>query len=87
MHNTTLVDWRDYSGRAIRARRTGPLPEIVPSQDVTRYQARAMPRPTYDLNRKVDLEFRHRLLTVTLVSAAIGAGLILVQLLGSWLAR
>jgi len=86
MHNGTLVDWRDYSGRALRARRTRSLPELVPSQDVTRYQARTMPPPTYDLNPGDDLEFRRRLLTLALVAAAIGAGLILVQILSSWLA-
>jgi hypothetical protein len=86
MHNGTLVDWRGYSGRALRARRTRSLPEIVPSQDVTRYQARTMPRPTYDLNHRDDLDFRSRLLTLALVAAAIGAALIVVQILGSWLA-
>ena len=58
---------------------------LVPSEDVSRYQATNMPPPTYDLDRKDVSASLFTILILTLAAAATGAGIVLIQRIGSWL--
>lgn len=84
MHHTTFVP--DLFHRPGTAHRTLTRAPLVPSQDVSRYQARDMPAPTYDLDRE-DRGFLHASVLPALVVALTGAGIVLIQRIGAWLAR
>ena len=60
---------------------------LVPSQDVCRYQAKNMPRPTYDLDRKESHAYLIAIFAATLALVAFGAAIILVARIGTWLGR
>jgi hypothetical protein len=49
MTNRTIANPVDPYRRGGTAQRASTLAPIVPSQDATRYQARDMPPPNYDL--------------------------------------
>jgi hypothetical protein len=87
MNQGTLFDARDSFRRERIARRAYTLAPVVPSQDVSRYPAKDMPRPTYDLIRADPAESRLTLVIVAITAAATGAGILIVQTLGAWLAR
>jgi hypothetical protein len=79
-HSATLDSFR-RSGTAYRALTRAP---IVPSQDVSRYQAKDMPPPIYDLDHEEG--FFRALLVPALAVVTTGAGIVLIQLIGAWLA-
>ncbi len=58
---------------------------LVPSQDVCRYQARNMPRPTYDLDREEVPAYLRSILVATLAFVATGAGIICIERILIWL--
>ena len=83
MHHTMLVpDSFHRPGAAYRTLTRAPL---VPSQDVSRYQARDMPAPIYDLDHK-DCGFLQSSFLPALAVAIAGAGIFLIQRIGAWLA-
>ena len=83
MHHTMFVpDSFHRPGAAYRTLTRAPL---VPSQDVSRYQATDMPAPTYDLDPK-DRGFLQSSLLPVLAVAIVGAGIVLIQRIGAWLA-
>ena len=84
MQHTMLVHQPFHRPGA--AHRTLTRAPLVPSQDVSRYQAMDMPAPTYDLDRK-DLGVLQSSLLPVLAVAAAGAGIFLIQQIGAWLAR
>jgi hypothetical protein len=59
------ADWRSRAARRVLTRA-----RLVPSHDVCRYQAKHMPRPTYDLERN---EPRFSLSTILVLAFALGA--------------
>jgi len=84
MYNATVL--HDSFRRAGTAHRTLTRAPLVPSQDVSRYQARDMPAPTYDLDRQAP-DLLHSLLVPALAVAVTGGGIVLIQQIGAWLAR
>jgi hypothetical protein len=77
-YHTVAISADSYQ-RHGTARRTSIPASVVPSQDVTRYQAVNMPPPTYDLDRKHEPATSLTLLLRTLAIVAVGAGVILLQ--------
>lgn len=75
----------DTFHRAGTAQRTLTRAPGVPSQDVTRYPAKDMPPPKYDLAQKDD-DFIHALL-VPVAAVLTGAVVALIQRLSAWLGR
>jgi len=65
--------------RSRAAQRPRTLPGIAPSQDVTRYQATNMPRPTFDLSRREESASLFMILVVALALCVVGAGIVLIQ--------
>jgi len=55
------------------------LAPVVPSQDVTRYQARNMPPPKYDLARTNEPPSQLTILLRVLALAAVGAIMIVIR--------
>jgi hypothetical protein len=86
MRNNAVLDLPDRYHRSGTARRALTLAPIVPSQDVSRFQASDMPKPTYDLDRKDDREFLNFILFAALALVVTGAGIVLIQRIGVWLA-
>jgi hypothetical protein len=84
MYNATLL--HDSFRRSGTAHRTLTRAPLVPSQDVSRYQARDMPAPTYDLDQKTP-ELLHSILLPALAVAITGGGIVLIQQIGAWLAH
>jgi hypothetical protein len=82
-----LVDSNDYFRRVGTAKRARTLAPVVPSQDATRYQATDMPRPTYDLDGADRRESPLKLLILALAVVVTGAGIALIQRIGTWLTR
>ena len=68
------------------AQRTMTLAPLVPSQEVSRYQAQHMPAPTYDLDRRKP-SFLQSILVPALAIALAGGGIALIQRIGTWLER
>jgi len=66
------------------ARRALTLAPPVPSQDVSRYQARHMPAPTYDLARH-ERGFLQSIVVPALALAFAGGAIALIQRIGTWL--
>ena len=83
MHTTFMHDSFRRAGTAHRTLTRAPL---VPSQDVSRYQARDMPAPIYDLDREGG-DFPRSILMPALAVAITGGGIALIQRLGAWLSR
>lgn len=59
---------------------------LAPSEDVVRYQARDMPAPTYDLDRKPP-GLLSSILVPALAAAIMGGSIVLIQRVGAWLLR
>ena len=85
MRDYSILDSPDGYRRSGIAGRTLTRALLVPSQDVCRYQARDMPRPTYDLDGKAAPAPLLTILVATLVLVATGAGIIFVQRIMMWL--
>lgn len=83
MHTALMHDSFRRAGTAHRTLTRAPL---VPSQDVSRYQARDMPAPVYDLDRERD-DFPSSIWLPALAVAITGGGIALIQRLGAWLSR
>ena len=84
-HGSILRSSDDFRRPGVSRRRPAAS-RLVPSQDVSRYQARNMPPPTYDLDPR---DVRASLLTIlvpTLAVVATGAGVVLIERIGVWLA-
>jgi hypothetical protein len=79
MRHLSIVDSSDGYRRPGAARRTPADSARVPSQDVSRYQARNMPPPTYELERKQDSGSWPTILVFTLAVVTIGAGIALIE--------
>ena len=78
----------DASASYRRFGTAGPTPShalLVPSQDVCRYQAKDMPRPTYNLDRKGEPTYLLTVLVATLAVVGFAAAIILIQRIGVWL--
>ena len=86
MHDVVLI-LRPFDGyrRPGTAQRTLTTAPLVPSQDVCRYQARDMPPPTYDLDRTEAPSSVLTVLILTLAVVTIGAGVALIDRIGTWL--
>ena len=86
MRNHAILGFPHGYRRPVAARRTPTGLPGVPSQDVSRYQATTMPPPIYDLDTK---DVRASVLTnlaLTLAVVATGAGVVLIERIGEWLA-
>jgi hypothetical protein len=84
MHHTTFAN--DFFRRQGTAHRTLTRAPLVPSQDVSRYQAHDMPAPTYDLDHEPQGLLRST--TVPALAVAFTAGaIVLIQRIGAWLAQ
>ena len=83
MRYEPALDWSDGFRRSRVAQRTRTPLGIVPSQDVTRYQARDMPPPIYDLNRADESVSWFNLVVIALALVVTGAGIVLIQHLGA----
>jgi len=83
MRHEPALDLRVGTHRARAAQRPRTLLGIVPSQDVTRYQARNMPRPTFDLIRRDEPASFFTILVIAIALCAIGAGIVLIQRIGT----
>lgn len=75
----------DAYHRSRTARRAMTLAPLAPSQDVSRYPAKFMPRPTFDLDRRNEPASMVMILARTLAFVAAGAGIVLIQRIGTWL--
>jgi len=84
MHHSTIL--HDSFRRAGTAHRTLTRAPLVPSQDVSRYQARDMPAPTYDLDHE-EQGFLRSITWPAVAVAVTGGGIVFIQLVGAWLAR
>ena len=85
MRAQSILDSPDGYRRSGTAGRTLTRALLIPSQDVCRYQARDMPRPTYDLDEKDSPAPLFTILVATLVIVATGAGIIFIQRIMMWL--
>ena len=85
MRAQSILNSPDGYRRSGTAGRTLTRVLLVPSQDVCRYQARDMPRPTYDLEGKEAPAPLLRILAAMLVPVATGAGIIFIQRIVMWL--
>ena len=83
MRHLSIVDSSDGYRRPGAARRTPADSTRVPSQNVSRYQASNMPPPTYDLERKEDSGAWPTILVLTLAVVTIGAGIALIERIGT----
>jgi len=82
MRNDSILDSTYCYRRSGAARRTLTRTPLAPSQDVSRYQARDMPPPTYDLDRKSEPASLLTILVLSLALVATGAGVVLIQGIG-----
>jgi hypothetical protein len=87
MQNTAMPDLLDGFRWRGRAQRASTLAPLVPSQETCRYQAKDVPPPIYDLDRKRPDHLLQTMLVPALVIGATGAGIVLVQSIGMWLSR
>jgi hypothetical protein len=85
MRYHSILDSPDGYRRSGSAGHTLTRALLVPSQDVCRYQARDMPRPTYDLDRKEAPAPWLKILVASLAVVATGAGIIFIQRIVMWL--
>jgi hypothetical protein len=85
MRHDPILRSSDGYRRPEAARRTLAGTPLVPSQDVSRYQARNMPPPTYDLDRAEAPVSFLTVLVLTLAAMVIRAGIVLIQRVGTWL--
>jgi hypothetical protein len=79
MTNHSLAVSAESYRRFGTTQRALTLAPVVPSQDVTRYQAHNMPPPTYDLAQTNERPSRLTILLRTLALVAVGAAIILVR--------
>jgi hypothetical protein len=82
MHHDSVLDPSDVFRRPGTARRVLTRAPIAPSQDVSRYQATNMPPPTYDLDRP---PASVPMLVLALAVTVAGAGIALIERIGTWL--
>jgi hypothetical protein len=85
MFRDSILRSSDGYRRPGAARRTPAGSHLVPSHDASRYQARNMPPPTYDLERAEPPSFRPMILVLSLAVVVAGAGIALIQRIGTWL--
>ena len=85
MHNYPVLAPAECYRRHGTVRRTMTLAPLTPSQDVTRYQAKLMPPPVFDLVREDASASRLAILIRTLAFAATGGAIALIQRIGVWL--
>ena len=85
MRSNAILHSPDGYRRPVTARPTLTCPPLVPSQDVSRYQATNMPPPTYELDRRPAPASLLTILVVSLALAATGGGIVLIQHIGMWL--
>jgi len=81
----SILDLPDWYRRPRTERRTLTGSPRVPSQDVSRYQAKNMPPPTYDLGPTDVSASLLTILILTLAVVATGAGIIIIERIGTWL--
>ena len=79
MTHPSITSSAELYRRLGTAQRAFTLAPVVPSQDVTRYQARNMPRPTYDLARESEPTPRLTILLRTLALVAAGAAIVVLR--------
>ena len=87
MHLESILSSSDCFRRPGTARRTLTRAPLVPSQDVSRYPARDMPPPTYDLDRQEAPASVFPMLVLALAVTVTGAGIALIERIGTWLSR
>jgi len=80
-----VLDHPETYHRSGTARRVLTLAPLAPSQDVTRYQAKLMPPPVFDLDRTDEPPSLHTILVRTLAFVAAGGAIVLIQHIGVWL--
>jgi hypothetical protein len=85
MLRDSILRSSDAYRRPGAARRRLAGAPLVPSQNVSRYQARNMPPPRYDLNRTEAHDRLNTILVLTLAVAVTGAGVALIERIGTWL--
>ena len=85
MSSHPVLNFTDGYRRAATARRTPRESRRLLSQDASRYQARNMPPPTYDLDREDVPASLLTILVLTLAVVATGAGIVLIDHIGTWL--
>jgi hypothetical protein len=85
MLDPSVRDSAEYYRRRGTARRTLTLAPLTPSQDVTRYQAKLMPPPTFDLDRKDKIESLLAIHFRTLAFVATRGAIVMIQRIGVWL--
>jgi hypothetical protein len=87
MHHGSVLDPSEIFRRPGTARRVLTRAPLAPSQDVSRYQATNMPPPTYDLDRPEAPASPLPLLVLALAVTVTGAGIALIERIGTWLSR
>jgi hypothetical protein len=87
LNHDSVLDPSDFFRRPGTARRELTRAPVVPSQDVSRYPARDMPPPTYDLDREEAPASSFPLLVLALAVTVTGAGIALIERIGTWLSR
>jgi hypothetical protein len=87
MHHDSVLDRSDIFRRPGTARRQLTRAPLVPSQDVSRYPAKNMPPPTYDLDREEAPASSLPLLVLALAVTVTGAGIALIERIGTWISR
>ena len=85
MRDHLILDASGGYRRSGNTGRTVTRAQLAPSQDVCRYQAKDMPRPTYHLDRNAEPTYLLKILVATLAPVGFGAGIILIQRIGVWL--
>jgi hypothetical protein len=85
MRDHSIVAVPDWYRRPGAVRRTPMGSPCLPSQDVCRYQAKNMPPPTYDLDRKDAPVSLLTILVLTLAATAAGAAIVFIDRIGRWL--
>jgi len=85
MRHDSIPSSYEIRPRPEAVRRTPTRASLVLSQDVCRYQARNMPPPTYDLGRTGAPIAVITVLVLTLAVVVTGAGVALIDRIGTWL--
>jgi len=81
-HDSNPVRPGDFRHRDTTPRKRS-LIALAPSDDASRYPAKDMPRPTYDLDRKDETMPWLRIFVLMLTLVATGAGIVLIQRIGT----
>ena len=81
-HDTIPISPRDYRRRDTTPRKRS-LVALATSHDASRYPAKDMPRPTYDLDRKDGTTPWLTIFVLMLALVATGAGIVLIQQIGT----